>query len=80
MRQRTVYTAGWSNFRVSDETAEKLKKISPASIDRYLKKDKEAFRLKGKSLAKPPVFPEKPYPDTCFLLWGGTENTRFPAN
>jgi hypothetical protein len=53
MRQQMAYIAGWPDFRITDETAEKLKKISPATIDRYLKKDKEALRLKGKSLAKP---------------------------
>jgi DNA-binding transcriptional MerR regulator len=43
----------WQDFGVTDETAEKLMKISPASIDRYLKKDKDALRLRGKSLTKP---------------------------
>jgi hypothetical protein len=33
--------------------AEKLKKISPASIGRYLKKDKAALRLRGESLTAP---------------------------
>jgi hypothetical protein len=28
-------------------------RISPATIDRYLKKDKDALRMKGKSLTKP---------------------------
>jgi hypothetical protein len=31
----------------------KPKNTSPAAIDRHLKKDKEALRLRGKSLAKP---------------------------
>jgi hypothetical protein len=53
MRQQMAYIAGWPDFRITDETAEKLKKISPATIDRYLKKDKEAIRLNGKSLTKP---------------------------
>jgi hypothetical protein len=35
------------------EIANMLVKISPATIDRYLKKDKESLRLKGKSLTKP---------------------------
>jgi hypothetical protein len=43
----------WPAFGITGETAEKLKKISPPSIDRYLKKDKEALRLKGKSRTKP---------------------------
>jgi hypothetical protein len=42
-----------ADFRYRLGNRRKLKKISPASIDRYLKKDKEALRLKGKSLTKP---------------------------
>jgi hypothetical protein len=53
MRQQMAYIAQWPAFAITEEIAEKLKKISPASIDRYLKKDKQALRLKGKSLTKP---------------------------
>jgi hypothetical protein len=53
MRQQMAYIAQWPAFGITGDTAEKLKKISPASIDRYLKKDKQALRLKGKSLTKP---------------------------
>jgi len=53
MRQQMSCIAQWPAFGITEETAEKLKKISPASIDRYLKKDKDALRLKGKSLTKP---------------------------
>jgi hypothetical protein len=53
MRQQMEYIAGWPAFHITGETAEKLKKISPATIDRRLKKDKDALRLKGKSLTKP---------------------------
>ena len=53
MRQQMVYIAQWPSFAITAEIAEKLKKISPASIDRYLKKDKTAMKLKGKSLTKP---------------------------
>ena len=53
MRQQMAYIAQWPAFGITLEIAEKLKKISPASIDRYLKKDKQALRLKGKSLTKP---------------------------
>jgi transposase InsO family protein len=53
MRQQMTYIAQWPAFHITDEIAEKLKKISPATIDRYLKKDKEALRVKGKSLTKP---------------------------
>jgi hypothetical protein len=38
------YIARWQAFGVTGETAEKLMKISPASIDRYLKKDKDSLK------------------------------------
>jgi transposase InsO family protein len=53
MRQQMAYIAQWPAFGITNEIAEKLIKISPASIDRYLKKDKAALKLKGKSLTKP---------------------------
>jgi hypothetical protein len=53
MRQQMACIARWPAFGITGEIAEKLTKISPASIDRYLKKDKAALRLKGKSLTKP---------------------------
>jgi hypothetical protein len=46
------YIAGWPAFHITAEIAEKLETISPATIARYLKKDKESLRLKGKSLTK----------------------------
>jgi hypothetical protein len=48
MRRQTAYIAPWKGFGITDEIAEKLVKISPASIDRYLKKDKAVLRLKLK--------------------------------
>jgi len=53
MRQQMRHIARWKAFGITKETAEKLIKISPASIDRYLKKDKESLKLKGKSRTKP---------------------------
>ena len=53
MRQQMRCIAQWQAFGITDEIAEKLARISQASIDRYLKKDKEAMRLKGKSCTKP---------------------------
>jgi transposase InsO family protein len=53
MRQQMAHIARWPAFGITGETAEKLTRISPASIDRYLKKDKASLRLKGKSLTKP---------------------------
>jgi hypothetical protein len=53
MRQQMDSIARWPAFHITGDIAEKLKKISPATIDRCLKKDKEALRIKGKSLTKP---------------------------
>jgi len=52
MRQQMRFIAQWKAFGITEETAEKLIKISPASIDRYLRKDKESLKLRGKSLTK----------------------------
>ncbi|MDR2742820.1 MAG: transposase family protein [Treponema sp.] len=46
------YIAGCPAFKITLEIAEKLKTIRSASIDRYLKKDKEALIFKEKSLTK----------------------------
>jgi hypothetical protein len=53
MRQQMRRIAGWPVFHSTEELAEKLKTIRPASIDRYLKKDKAALKVKGKCLTKP---------------------------
>jgi hypothetical protein len=53
MRQQMDCIASWPAFHLTGEIAGKLKTTSPATIDRYLKKDREALRLKGKSLTKP---------------------------
>jgi hypothetical protein len=47
------YIAGWPAFHSTEEIAEKFKTIRPASIDRYLKKDKATLKVKGKHLTKP---------------------------
>jgi hypothetical protein len=53
MRQQMSFIASWQAFGITPAIAEKLRRISPATIDRYLKKDKAALKLKGKSLTKP---------------------------
>jgi hypothetical protein len=52
-RQQTDYIAQWPAFGITPDIREKPLKISPAAIDRALKKDRAALALKGKSLAKP---------------------------
>jgi hypothetical protein len=63
MRQQMPYIADWPAFNITPDIAEKLKTISPATIDRYLKKDTAALRQSHQT----PVFPEKPYPHTDLL-------------
>ena len=77
MRQRMKYIQQRAAFQITDGTAEKLKKTSPATIDRYLKKDRDAFRLKGKSLAKPLKSLKNRIPIRAFY---SAEHARFLAN
>jgi hypothetical protein len=56
MRQQMDYIASWPAFGITADIKEKLLSISPATIDRALKKDKAALALKGKSLTKPGHF------------------------
>ncbi|MDR0709568.1 MAG: hypothetical protein LBF77_05845 [Spirochaetaceae bacterium] len=53
MRRQLPFIALWPAFGITPEIREKLMKISPATIDRDLKKDRAAMALKGKSLTKP---------------------------
>jgi hypothetical protein len=53
MRQQMPFISRWTAFGITNAIAEQLIRISPATIDRYLKKDKDSLRLKGKSLTKP---------------------------
>jgi hypothetical protein len=52
MRQQMEFIAQWPAFGITEEIREKLEKISPATIDRVLKKDKAAMNLRGKSCTK----------------------------
>jgi hypothetical protein len=53
MRTQMDAIAPWPDFGITPAIREKLMAISPATIDRALKKDRDALRLKGKSLTKP---------------------------
>jgi hypothetical protein len=50
------FIASWPASAITPAVREKLLSISPAAIDRALKKDKAALALKGKSLTKPGKF------------------------
>jgi hypothetical protein len=77
MRQQMRHIAGWPAFNVTPQVAEKLKTISPATIDRYLKKDKEALRLKGKSLTKPLDSLKSRFPIRTFYSGGERKQPGF---
>ena len=53
MRQQMAYIALWPAFGITPEVREKLMRISPATVDRALKKDQDALKISGKSLTKP---------------------------
>ncbi|MDR2602678.1 MAG: hypothetical protein LBC53_09585 [Spirochaetaceae bacterium] len=53
LRRQMAYIARRPTFHITHEIAEKFARISPATIDRRLKKDRDALRLKGKSPTKP---------------------------
>jgi hypothetical protein len=48
-----AYIARWPAFHITDETAEKMKRISPATIDRYLKKTGTHSNSKEKASPNP---------------------------
>jgi hypothetical protein len=53
MRQQMDYIAQWPAFAITAASREKLLTISPATIDRALKKDKAALTPKSKTRIKP---------------------------
>jgi hypothetical protein len=76
MGQQMPYIVGWLAFNITPGIAEKLTTIRPAAIDRRLKKDNDALRLKGKSLTKPLCSLKSRIP----LHRRGAEKARFLAN
>jgi Ni/Co efflux regulator RcnB len=52
-RQNMAYIAAWKPFNITPEIREKLMRISPSRINYYLRQDKAALKIKGKSLTKP---------------------------
>jgi hypothetical protein len=45
----------FNEFKIDEEAEEKLMKISPVTIDRFLKNEKMKFRIKVRSLTKPGI-------------------------
>ncbi|MDR1220062.1 MAG: transposase family protein [Treponema sp.] len=66
MRRQMDYIASWPAFGITADIKAKLLSISPAAIDRALKKDKAALALKGKSLTKPGRFLKNRIPIRTF--------------
>jgi hypothetical protein len=66
IRQQMDYIASWPAFGITADIKAKLLTISPATIDRALKKDKAALALKGKCLTKPGHFLKNRIPIRTF--------------
>jgi transposase InsO family protein len=52
LRQQMKFIADWSAFGITPEIRQKLLEVSPATIDRALKKARDDMKLKGKSCTK----------------------------
>jgi hypothetical protein len=52
LRQQMPFIADWAAFGITPEIRQKLVTISPATIDRALKKDRAELKLRGKSCTK----------------------------
>lgn len=53
LRDQMSFFEGWEPFHITSEIKEKLIKISPSTIERRLKQDRQKLILKGKSCTKP---------------------------
>jgi hypothetical protein len=57
-------------FRIeTEEVRAKLVRISPSSVDRLLRKDRAALRVKGKSLTRPGALLKSRIPVRTFFHW-----------
>lgn len=59
----------FKEVELDDSTREKLLKISPATIDRHLKEDKEKLALKSKARTKPGTLLKHQIPIRTFSEW-----------
>jgi hypothetical protein len=59
----------WGGIKLSTNTREKLWKISPATIDRLLAKERKKYRIKGRSTTKPGTLLKKSIPIRTFADW-----------
>ncbi|MGC8979858.1 MAG: hypothetical protein ACP5K4_11195, partial [Caldisericum sp.] len=63
----------FNEFPFNEEVKEKLISISPATIDRLLKNEKNKFKLKGKTLTKPGTLLKHSIPIRTFSEWNEEE-------
>ena len=63
----------FDEININEETEEKLLKMSPATIDRLLKKEKQKFNLKGRTLTKPGTLLKHSIPIRTFADWNEHE-------
>ncbi|WP_050981335.1 hypothetical protein [Caldisericum exile] len=75
MKEIIPILENFNEFPYSKEIKEKLLSISPATIDRLLKKEKDKFKLKmkGKTLTKPGTLLKHSIPIRTFSEWNEKE-------
>lgn len=56
----------WGELEIKEEVKEKLLRISPATIDRLLQREKKKYQLKGKARTKPGTLLKKQIPIRTF--------------
>lgn len=59
----------YGELEVKEEVKEKLLKLSPATIDRLLQKEKKKYQLKGKARTKPGTLLKRQIPIRTFSEW-----------
>jgi hypothetical protein len=67
IREQMAFFEDWAPFGITPGIKEKLLRISPATIDRALKKDRKKLSPKGISGTKPGKLLKKTYPGTDSL-------------
>lgn len=69
IREALPVLEGFGEIRLDEQTREKLMRISPATIDRLLKKDKKKLALKGRARTKPGTLLKHQVPIRTFSDW-----------
>lgn len=69
LKETVIRLERWREIRISDKVREKLFKISPATIDRLLAKDKKNQQIKGRSNTKPGTLLRNQIPIRTFSDW-----------